>query len=171
MKKKVDVYCGRAFSIGLASFAGKCINIILDTDAIRMCILNKARVWELTSDGKRIPLDFTNYDKDNGGVVPEKTRTEYDPKNKETKVTRISFDGDTPVVKKDEKKKPVTVTEKVLPTKKEEKKETVIEEKKVEVKASVDVDAKATAPEKKEEQHDNKYNNNNKYNNKYNNKK
>lgn len=184
MKKRVDVYCGRAFSIGPASFAGKCINIVLDTEAIRVCLFNKAFVWELTKDGQRIPLDFSNYSKDNGGVVDDATRTEYDPRNRTVKVTNITFDANGKAVANDAmssgSNKPSSIAKPITKKKvsinpeidvetgktEEPKKE---EEKKEEVKASAEINATVSAEKKEEQHHDNNQNNNNnKNNNKYN---
>lgn len=169
MKKKVDVFCGRAFSIGPASFAGKCINIVLDTNAIRTCLFNKAFVWELTSDGQRIPLDFSNYDKDNGGVVADSTKTEYDPSHRITKVTKITVKSNNEQVVEPAEKKPVhtTVVKKVVP---EEKKEVKEESVSKEEKTSVEVESKVTIPEEKKDnnQHENSNKKFDKYNNKYN---
>nr|DAI60496.1 MAG TPA: hypothetical protein [Caudoviricetes sp.] len=91
MKKKVDVFCAKAFTIGAANFAGRCLGIVLDVETIRICLFNKALVWELTNDGKRIALDLSNYRKDNGGVVESDTTTANDETNRSTKVTKISF--------------------------------------------------------------------------------
>ena len=171
MKKRVDVYCGRAFSIGPASFAGKCINIVLDTNAIRTCLFNKALVWELTEDGKRIPLDFSNYTKDNGGVVADSVKTEYDPSNKDTKVTRIKVNANHEQIVEGEeyKKEHTTIIKRVIPDKEKEDSTPDKEEKKEEVKVSAEVDTKVTIPEEKKENsqhHESKKFD--KYNNKYN---
>lgn len=126
MKKKVDVFCAKAFTIGAANFAGRCLGIVLDVETIRTCLFNKALVWELTHDGKRIALDLSNYRKDNGGVVESDSTTANDESNRSTKVTKISF-KETKTLDQEVKAEPVVEVEK------EVKKENV----------AVEVDAKA----------------------------
>ena len=65
IKKKVDLYCGRSFKIGPTVFSGNFTGIILDEEAIRIALSNKAQVKEVLRNGKRAPLDFTNYYKKN----------------------------------------------------------------------------------------------------------
>lgn len=65
IKKKVDVLCQRSFKIGVTPFRGNCTGIILDADAIRTCLENKAIVKEVLKNGRRYPLDFSNYFKKN----------------------------------------------------------------------------------------------------------
>jgi hypothetical protein len=156
MKKKVDVFCAQAFVIGHANFAGKCLGIILDVDTIRLCLINKAFVWELTPDGKRIPLDFSNYRLDNGGVVDDTYITSDDPRMKKSNVIKAELgqneDGSLKVVKEEkvvvQKKE---VRPKVFEAKtKEEKKEPVVEKKQEVVTADLDVTAKIEDTTKEE---------------------
>lgn len=128
MKKKVDVFCAKAFTIGAANFAGRCLGIVLDVETIRTCLFNKALVWELTHDGKRIALDLSNYRKDNGGVVESDSTTANDESNRSTKVTKISF-KETKTLEQEVKAEPVVEAEK------EVKKENVVAE--VDAKAEV----------------------------------
>ena len=128
MKKKVDVFCAKAFTIGAANFAGRCLGIVLDVETIRTCLFNKALVWELTHDGKRIALDLSNYRKDNGGVVESDSTTANDESNRSTKVTKISF-KETKTLDQEVKAEPVIEAEK------EVKKENVVAE--VDAKAEV----------------------------------
>ena len=79
MKKNVDIQCYRPFHYNKAHFAGFCHNIIVDTRTICVALENKAKVTELCADGSKVALGFDNYDKDNGGVGPEDTRTEDEP--------------------------------------------------------------------------------------------
>lgn len=65
IKKKVDVVCYRPFKLGIANFSGSCNNITLDADSIKICLENKAMVSEVLKNGKRVPLDFGNYNKKN----------------------------------------------------------------------------------------------------------
>lgn len=111
MKKKVDVFCAKAFTIGAANFAGRCLGIVLDVETIRTCLFNKALVWELTHDGKRIALDLSNYRKDNGGVVESDITTANDESNRSTKVTKISF-KETKTLEQEVKAEPVVEAEK-----------------------------------------------------------
>ena len=161
MKKKVDVFCAAPFVIDKAPFAGKCLNVILDVDTIRICLLNKAFVWELSKDGKRIPLDFSNYRLDNGGVVDNDTITSNDIRNKvvshKTVVVEVNNNGET-VIKKE---KTVNVDKKEPPKPvvfKEKKPEAVVEKKKEEVKEEIKVEAIVEQPvvedKKSEEQTD-----------------
>lgn len=128
MKKKVDVFCAKAFTIGAANFAGRCLGIVLDVETIRTCLFNKALVWELTHDGKRIALDLSNYRKDNGGVVEPDITTANDESNRSTKVTKISF-KETKTLDQEVKAEPVVEAEK------EVKKENVVAE--VDAKAEI----------------------------------
>lgn len=61
LKKKVDLMCARPFRIGPSLFTGNFSNIILDAEAIRIALSNKAVVKEVLKNGKRTPLDFSNY--------------------------------------------------------------------------------------------------------------
>lgn len=65
IKKKVDVVCYRPFKLGIANFSGSCNNITLDADSIQICLENKAMVSEVLKNGKRVPLDFSNFNKKN----------------------------------------------------------------------------------------------------------
>ena len=169
MKKKVDVYCAGAFVINGAPFAGKCLNIVLTVEDIRLCLLNKAFVWELTPEGKRIPLDFTNYRLNNGGVVDDKTIVSNDARLRNNNVTRVIVDPETSkvvketkvVIEKVEKEKPKVVKEE------KKEKEVIKEEKKEDAKVVAEMDVTAKVEETKEEKKlDNNFKNNN--NNKHN---
>ena len=149
MKKKVDVFCAKPFTIGPANFAGRCLGIILDVETIRICLFNKALVWELTNDGKRIALDLSNYRKDNGGVVESDRTTANDESNRSTKVTKISF-KETKTLEQEVKAEPVVEAEK------EVKKENVVAE--VEAKAEV-VDEKNHNNNHQQNQKNNKFKN------------
>jgi hypothetical protein len=174
MKKKVDVYCAAAFVIKGAPFAGKCLNVVLDVEDIRMCLLNKAFVWELTPEGKRIPLDFTNYRLNNGGVVDDNVIVSNDARMRNNSVTRVVIDPETSkvvkktevVVEKIEKEKPKVVKE----DKKEvviENKEEVKEDKKEDTKVVAEMDVTAKVEDSKEEKKfDNNFKNSNKHNKK-----
>lgn len=93
MKKRVSVFCGAAFQIGLANFAGACENIILDSHDIATCLMNKAKVVEILADGSKVILDFTNYDTDNGKSdvteesIPITNKSHYQINSLEKKAT------------------------------------------------------------------------------------
>lgn len=152
MKKNVDIQCYRPFHYNKAHFAGFCHNIIVDTRTICVALENKAKVTELCANGSKVALGFDNYDKDNGGVVPEDTRTEdeTDTSNIYT-VTSITPNGNA---FKEETKihgtKTVNVTkitEEAKPAEKVEvKKEEKVEVKEAEKPSKTDTkaDAKTT---------------------------
>lgn len=82
IKKKVDLYCGRSFKIGPTVFSGNFTGIILDEEAIRIALSNKAQVKEVLRNGKRAPLDFSNYYKRNPmGYDVDHQFTEGDPRS------------------------------------------------------------------------------------------
>ena len=96
IKKKVDLYCGRSFKIGPTVFSGNFTGIILDEEAIRIALSNKAQVKEVLRNGKRTPLDFTNYYKKNPmGYDVDNQFTEGDPRslNNIVKTIRPSNSG------------------------------------------------------------------------------
>lgn len=167
MKKKVDVYCHSPFRIGYGSFTGRCESIVLDVESIRTCLINKALVWELTKDGKRVQLDFSNYRDDNGGVVDDKAITAYDTKNKVTPTTVITVKKEIDPATNEEK----NVIEKQEPKKKsnvmtEISVKTVVDDKKEEKSAAVEEKKNDKAPAQTDKNNNNQYNNkNNKYNN------
>lgn len=97
IKKKVDVHCYRPFKLGIARFAGYCNGIILDADAISICLQNKAMVNEVLKNGKRVPLDFSNYNQPNPmGYDVESEQTEF-ADTKAYKVTSVDNEGTTKV--------------------------------------------------------------------------
>lgn len=155
MKKNVDIQCYRPFHYNKAHFAGFCHNIIVDTRTICIALENKAKVTELCADGSKVALGFDNYDKDNGGVVPEDTRTEdeTDTSNIYT-VTSITPNGNA---FKEETKVHGTKTINVTKIKEEPKPAEKVEVKKEEEKAEV----KAEKPAKTDTKADAKTANNN----------
>lgn len=67
MKKKlVNVDCAGVFDINGVHFSGCCRKIILDTDEIAIALENHAKVEEIMLGNYTVPLDFSNYMKDNG---------------------------------------------------------------------------------------------------------
>ena len=154
MKKNVDIQCYRPFHYNKAHFAGFCHNIIVDTRTICVALENKAKVTELCADGSKVALGFDNYDKDNGGVVPEDTRTEdeTDTSNIYT-VTSITPNGNA---FKEETKVRGTKTINVTKINEESK-----PAEKVEVKKEENAEVKAEKPAKMDTKADAKTANNN----------
>lgn len=154
MKKNVDIQCYRPFHYNKAHFAGFCHNIIVDTRTICIALENKAKVTELCADGSKVALGFDNYDKDNGGVVPEDTRTEdeTDTSNIYT-VTSITPNGNA---FKEETKVRGTKTINVTKINEESK-----PAEKVEVKKEEKAEVKAEKPAKMDTKADAKTANNN----------
>ena len=67
MKKKlVNVDCAGVFDINGVHFSGCCRKIILATDEIAIALENHAKVEEIMLGNYTVPLDFSNYMKDNG---------------------------------------------------------------------------------------------------------
>ena len=66
MKKLVNVYCDKAFSINGVVFSGVCRNIILRDEDIAICLEFKAKVDELLEGGKVVSLGFDNFRSGNG---------------------------------------------------------------------------------------------------------
>ena len=150
MKKRVNVYCNTPFVIGPAAFAGACENIVLEVNNIGTCIMNKAKVVEVLADGTLVPLDFTNFDKDNGKSDVTENDVPITDKRKHSRPVIEVVDAVKEV-------KP-TPTEVVPPT---TTKEEVVAEKEPEVAVKDSAEPVAeTAPvqETNTEKNNNKYN-------------
>lgn len=148
MKKRVNVYCNTPFVIGPAAFAGACENIVLEVNNIGTCIMNKAKVVEILADGTLVPLDFTNFDKDNGKSDVTENDVPITDKRKHSR----------PVIEVVDAVKEVKPTEVVPPA---TTKEEVVAEKEPEVSVESTTEAVAeTAPaqETNTEKNNNKYN-------------
>lgn len=65
MSKIVNIYPTMPITSVNPPIRGKLMGVRRTTADIRACIIGRARVEELLPNGKIIPLDFTNYDKDN----------------------------------------------------------------------------------------------------------
>lgn len=160
MKKKVSVFCGSAFNIGPASFAGAVENVILDENDINICLMNKAKVVEILEDGTKIKLDFRNYNTDNGTSSVKDSDLAITDKNNYYRPSATTVDSvDT--------KKAKTVTEEVKVS------TTVVEETKTteeSVTEAATEETTATTEETtseettKNESSNNNSSNNNKYN-------
>lgn len=64
MKKKCEIRTSLPVTCFTVPIVG-CTELMLTSDEIRKCLCAKAEVTEILSDGRRIPLDFSNYDKNN----------------------------------------------------------------------------------------------------------
>ena len=148
MKKRVNVYCNTPFVIGPAAFAGACENIVLEVNNIGTCIMNKAKVVEILADGTLVPLDFTNFDKDNGKSDVTENDVPITDKRKHSR----------PVIEVVDAVKEVKPAEVVPPT--TTKEEAVVEkEPEVVVENSAEPVAEtAPAQETNTEKNNNKYN-------------
>lgn len=148
MKKRVNVYCNTPFVIGPAAFAGACENIVLEVNNIGTCIMNKAKVVEILADGTLVPLDFTNFDKDNGKSDVTENDVPITDKRKHSR----------PVIEVVDAVKEVKPTEVVPPT---TTKEEAVAEKEPDVSVENTTEAVTeTAPvqETNTEKNNNKYN-------------
>lgn len=65
MSKIVNIYPTMPITSVNPPIRGKLMGVRRTTADIRACIIGRARVEELLPNGKVVPLDFTNYDKDN----------------------------------------------------------------------------------------------------------
>lgn len=151
MKKLVNVYCDKAFSINGVVFSGVCRNIILRDEDIAICLEFKAKVDELLEGGKVVSLGFDNFRSGNGpSKIPninEKLAITESYKRPEVEtITGDQFKKDT---EKKEKQKEAPVIEdhrKEVVTSNEEDSET--KEENTSLSGSLVVENKDSAPKK-----------------------
>lgn len=151
MKKLVNVYCDKAFSINGVVFSGVCRNIILRDEDIAICLEFKAKVDELLEGGKVVSLGFDNFRSGNGpSKIPninEKLAITESYKRPEVEtITGDQFKKDT---EKKEKQKETPVIEdhrKEVVTSHEEESET--KEENTSLSGSLVVENKDSAPKK-----------------------
>jgi len=151
MKKLVNVYCDKAFSINGVVFSGVCRNIILRDEDIAICLEFKAKVDELLEGGKVVSLGFDNFRSGNGpSKIPninEKLAITESYKRPEVEtITGDQFKKDT---EKKEKQKEAPVIEdhrKEVVTSHEEESET--KEENTSLSGSLVVENKDSAPKK-----------------------
>mgnify|MGYP003464651235 FL=1 len=148
MKKRVNVYCNTPFVIGPAAFAGACENIVLEVNNIGTCIMNKAKVVEILADGTLVPLDFTNFDKDNGKSDVTENDVPITDKRKHSR----------PVIEVVDAVKEVKPAEVVPPTTTKEEAVTEKEPEVVVENSAEPVAETAPAQETNTEKNNNKYN-------------
>ena len=65
MTKMVNIYPNGAITTINPPIRSRVMGVIKSTDEIRQCIIARAIVDEILSDGSTVRLDFSNYDKDN----------------------------------------------------------------------------------------------------------
>ena len=65
MSKIVNIYPTQPITSVNPPIRGKLMGVRRTNSDIRACIIGRARVEEVLKDGRTVPLDFTNYDKDN----------------------------------------------------------------------------------------------------------
>ena len=151
MKKLVNVYCDKAFSINGVVFSGVCRNIILRDEDIAICLEFKAKVDELLEGGKVVSLGFDNFRSGNGpSKIPninEKLAITESYKRPEVEtITGDQFKKDT---EKKEKQKEAPVIEdhrKEVVSSHEEESET--KEENTSLSGSLVVENKDSAPKK-----------------------
>lgn len=151
MKKLVNVYCDKAFSINGVVFSGVCRNIILRDEDIAICLEFKAKVDELLEGGKVVSLGFDNFRSGNGpskipNINEKLAITESYKKPEVETITGDQFKKDT---EKKEKQKEAPVIEdhrKEVVTSHEEESET--KEENTSLSGSLVVENKDSAPKK-----------------------
>ena len=147
VKKLVNVYCDKAFSINGVRFTGTCNLVILRDEDIAICLEYKAKVEEVLAGGITVPLGFDNYNTYNGlskfpNIQTAKAITEgYSEPIVET-VTGHSSEAAVVEPKKEE----------VKPQVEEQQKESL---EQADVTGSVEVENNEASP-KKEKSHKNK---------------
>lgn len=147
VKKLVNVYCDKAFSINGVRFTGTCNLVILRDEDIAICLEYKAKVEEVLAGGITVPLGFDNYNTNNGpskfpNIQTAKAITEgYSEPIVET-VTGHSSEAAVVEPKKEE----------VKPQVEEQQKESL---EQADVTGSVEVENTEASP-KKEKSHKNK---------------
>lgn len=75
--KLVTIRPSRPFRIGNATFTSVVNRIPLSVGRINLCLQEKAFVIEHLFGNREVPLDFTNYDKDNGPSALPEDAVEY----------------------------------------------------------------------------------------------
>lgn len=151
MKKLVNVYCDKAFSINGVVFSGVCRNIILRDEDIAICLEFKAKVDELLEGGKVVSLGFDNFRSGNGpskipNINEKLAITESYKKPEVETITGDQFKKDT---EKKEKQKEAPVIEdhrKEVVSSHEEDSET--KEENTSLSGSLVVENKDSAPKK-----------------------
>lgn len=151
MKKLVNVYCDKAFSINGVVFSGVCRNIILRDEDIAICLEFKAKVDELLEGGKVVSLGFDNFRSGNGpSKIPNiNEKLAITESYKRPEVETITGDQFKKDIEKKEKQKEAPVIEdhrKEVVTSHEEESET--KEENTSLSGSLVVENKDSAPKK-----------------------
>lgn len=163
MKKVVSIYPTAPITSVNPPIRSSVRNVTKSVDAIRKCIIARARVYETLDSGEKLLLDLTNYDKDNNATpVTEPVKVEPDTiqePNKPEQQPNKGFNNNNNNKKNkwnnnnkfnNSQVKPIPVVNKQQPTESlipENKDDNKVEESKQETTAVVE-SAKAEEPEK-----------------------
>ena len=100
--KLVTVRPSRPFRIGHALFTSVANKIPLSVATINYCLQEKAFVTEHIAGGKDVPLDFTNYNTDNGPSALPKGATEYvrESKKSDHEIEMVGINRERTIINK-----------------------------------------------------------------------
>lgn len=96
--KLVTVRPARPFRLKAANFTSLVQNIILSCESISYCLQEKALVTENLANGKQVPLDFTNYNTDNGPSAVPEGASEFIINHVDPVITVTDLDGNKTVI-------------------------------------------------------------------------
>jgi len=118
-KKKVTVTCHTPFRIGQIPYSGICRNLTLTIKDISTCLENKAKVVEILSNGKEVPLNFANYDTYNGPSDVDDNSKALTEKPDDPEIEKKNDQGETIAIvnkkKEKEEKKVIKVSTNITP--------------------------------------------------------
>lgn len=80
MNKKVNIYPKNPITDLNPPIRSRVMGVIKSVDEIRKCIIARAIVEEVLSDGTTVTLNFGNYDKDNNPTSMDKTKAMVESK-------------------------------------------------------------------------------------------
>jgi hypothetical protein len=151
MKKLVNVYCDKAFSINGVVFSGVCRNIILRDEDIAICLEFKAKVDELLEGGKVVSLGFDNFRSGNGpskipNINEKLAITESYKKPEVETITGDQFKKDTE--KKDKAKETPVIEDHRKEVVASHEEESEVKEENTSLDGSLVVENKDSAPKK-----------------------
>ena len=96
--KLVTVRPARPFRLKAANFTSLVRNIILSCESIAYCLQEKALVTENLANGKQVPLDFANYNTDNGPSAVPEGASEFIVNPVDQAITVTDLDGNKTVI-------------------------------------------------------------------------
>ena len=96
--KLVTVRPARPFRLKAANFTSLVRNIILSCESIAYCLQEKALVTENLANGKQVPLDFANYNTDNGPSAVPEGASEFIVNQVDQAITVTDLDGNKTVI-------------------------------------------------------------------------